>query len=385
MNILEEKYIKKINKFYDRGHKIYTKNIQLLKRKNHEKNAYYLELSIRDEAIKELEIDINKPFFDEKSTLEDIEKATIKAKEYLYYIYSEQEWRYKNNDDNQFEIKPLSMHELLKIRHLLTKNQYDLITNYDGNYNPVIIESLFDIDDKQHFYYDIWNDIYDYLLNSEEEFINYCKNEYGMIIENKNRYSSDLISIVDDIFLDIEKVIEYLNKSNNLDKYRAELISWFKYNEPISTIQDINQNDNISNYYYPNKIINFRIDLNNSYKEIIYEVKMLQEEFEKKELLNLDLLHKKETLSIKHETDIARNRGMSINIFDKLFLFDATLFGLNNDTIAPDLHGYSDNSNNKYSLLDEKTIKNHVNTIKEMLTDQNYIQHATGISKDSLL
>ncbi|MFA5454781.1 MAG: hypothetical protein WC272_05630 [Sulfurimonas sp.] len=383
MNISEETYIKEINKFYDRGHKIYIENIELLNRKNHEKNAYYLELSIRDEAIKELEIDINKPFFDEKSALKDIEKATTKAKEYLYYIYSAQKWRYKKNDDNQFEIKPLSMHELLKIRHLLTKNQYDLITNYNGDYNLAILKCLYDIDDKQHLYYNIWNDIYDYFLNSQEEFINYCKNAYGMAIKNKNRYSSHVLAIIDDIFLDVEKVIEYLDKSNNLDKYRTELISCFKYNEPTSTIQDISQNDNISNYYYPNKVINFKIDLNNSYKEIIYEIKMLQEEFEKKELLNLDLLHKKETLSIKHETDIIRSKGIPINIYDKLFLFDATLFGLKSDTVAPDLHYYVDNS--KYSLPDKKTIEKHVNDVKEMLTNQNYIQHAVGISKDSLL
>lgn len=384
MNI-SETYIKDINKFYNRGHKIYTENIKLLNKKTHEKNAYYLELSIRDEAIRELKIDINKPFFDKNSTPEDVKRTINKVKEYLYYIYSEQKLRYNKNDDNQFEIKPLSMHELLKIRHLLTKKQYDLITKYDGNYNPAILNCLYDISDKQHLYYSIWNDIYNYFLNSDEEFINYCKSEYGMTIGNKNRYSSDLTSIIDDIFLNIEKVIEYLDKSNNLDKYRADLISCFKYSEPVSTIQQSSQNNNISNYYYPNKIINLKIDLNNSYKEIVNEIKMLQDEFEKKELLNLDLLHKKETLSIKHETDIARNRGMPINIFDKLFLFDATLFGLNNDTIAPDLHRYSDNSNNKYSLLDEKTIKNHVNTIKEMLTNQNYIQHTIGISKDSLL
>ena len=138
-----------------------------------------------------------------------------------------------------------------------------------------------------------------------------------MAIKNKNRYLSHVLSIIDDIFLDVEKVIEYLDKSNNLDKYRSELISCFKYSEPTSTIRDISQNDNISNYYYPNKVINFKIDLNNSYKEIIYEIKMLQEEFEKKELLNLDLLHKKETLSIKHETDIIRNKGIPINIYDR--------------------------------------------------------------------
>jgi len=383
MNISEETYIKEINKFYDRGHKIYTENIELLNRKNHEKNAYYLELSIRDEAIKELKIDMNKPFFNKNSTLKDIEEATTKTKQYLYYIYSEQEWRYKKNDDNQFEIKPLSMHELLKIRHLLTKKQYDLITNYDGDYNPTILECLYDIDDKQHLYYNIWNDIYDYFLGSQEEFINYCKSEYGMAKENKNRYSSHVISVVNDIFLDVEKVIEYLNKSNNLDKYRAELISCFKYNEPTPTIQDICQNDNIANYYYPNKVVNFKIDLNNSYKEIVYEIKMLQEEFEKKELLNLDLLHKKETLSIKHETDIIRNKGMPINIYDKLFIFDATLFGLKSDTIATELHYYVDNS--KYSLPDKKTIEKHINDVKEMLINQNYIQHAVGISKDSLL
>ena len=383
MNISEETYIKEINKFYDRGHKIYTENIELLNRKNHEKNAYYLELSIRDEAIKELKIDMNKPFFNKNSTLKDIEEATTKTKQYLYYIYSEQEWRYKKNDDNQFEIKPLSMHELLKIRHLLTKKQYDLITNYDDDYNPTILECLYDIDDKQHLYYNIWNDIYDYFLNTQEEFINYSKSEYGMTIGNKNRYLSDLISIIDDIFLNIEKVIEYLDKSNNLDKYRADLISCFKYSEPISTIQENSQNNNISNYYYPNKVINFKIDLNNSYKEIVYEIKMLQEEFEKKELLNLDLLHKKETLSIKHETDIIRNKGMPINIYDKLFLFDATLFGLKSDTIATELHYYVDNS--KYSLPDKKTIEKHINDVKEMLINQNYIQHAVGISKDSLL
>ena len=74
---------------------------------------------------------------------------------------------------------------------------------------------------------------------------------------------------------------------------------------------------------------------------------------------------------------------MPINIYDKLFLFDASLFGLTSDTIATDLHYYVDDS--KYALPDKKTIEKHIKDVKEMLTNQNYIQYAVGISKESLL
>lgn len=384
-----KKYTLKIQEIYTRSHKIYTNTLPNIITLSHQEYAYYSELQIRANLIKEFNIDINNILFqfNKNSTDTDSKNTLRKVKSYLYYVSAEQENKYQKND-NLFKKNPLSMHELLGIKHLLTKKQFDLITKYDTDYNPAIRECYFDIDDKQYFYYEIWNDIYHYLKNSEAEYKNYCLKEYGNLLDNNNnnRYLSDLILIVDNIFLDIEKVIFYLNEAQCLTKYKLKLIDYFKYYQPLTSIQATSAKDDISDNYYPNRIINYKINLNNSLDAINQDVENLYYEFQNKNLLDIDLLYQKNLKKTTHETQIKRNRSAKLSFIDKLYIFDAKLFGLTNEQIIEQLFlYYVGDEKHTNQAFKSSTISKHYEDIKKLLINDTYIEYITGVNINKIL
>lgn len=344
------------------------------------KSQSFIELNLRSKLIKELKINIEKN--NSKRLMPIIYDREIKKK-YLLYLKAEHDYEmsiintdlckhiYDTKDDdissvkNIFKVEKLSMSKLLKIEYLLTKEQYDEtlkitqaeLPSYELSKYASLIKDQ--IDEKQIFYYEIWDRIYSYMLNSEEEFKKWSKTECGNVENyNKKRYKYDLNTIIRDLFTDVKMVVKYLELSGDLNQYRDKLIEYFKYNQPNLTYVSINLENNTSQYYYPNKIINFKIDLNDSLQGLQNDLSSIYKEYDKHSKFNFLFKNKKIILDFSEKIEKKKNFQIM------LFAFDAYLVGATVTSISTVLQAYGDPTATK----EDKSVRSYIKYIHNILT-----------------
>jgi len=370
-------YLAAIENFYKKFNIIYSE-------KSVNNTRYYYELYIRLSTFRSLEI--SEEFQDyfhlsTKASEVDIEERKINAEAYIRSIEV-----YQSKKFEKFQLIPISLRKLMGLdtRNLVSKRQFDILTNKNEQYeqSPTTSSLYLEIEQNQFTYYEILETIRNYLINSTEEFENFCLNEYGEVIDNKCRYLHEYVdSRVNEISLNFKDIILYLKKAGTFSKFKDCLLSYFEWNRPISTIKNINIDYDIAMNTYPNKIINYVFNLNDSIDVIIDDIKELKKEFlQEKLLLDVDLLHKKDQLIIKHEPQILSNRAVMHNMKTKLFIFDAKVLGFPNSYIVENLAiacGYDSKWINQN--IKNSTINKYYKEVVDLIKDDNLIEKATGI------
>lgn len=372
-------YLAAIENFSKRFNEIYSEKLV-----NH--TMYYNALNTRLRAFDSLEIleKFKDYFYLTKEALEaDIRERQINADQYIHHIEVCQKEFYRKSDE--FQLIPISLRKLMGLdtRNLVSKRQFDILTNEDEKYEKnLTTTSLYhEIEQSQFDYYEILEEIRNYFINSTEEFEKYCLSEYGEVYDNKSRYLHEHVdSRVNEISLNFKDTILYLKKAGVLEKFKDRLLDYFKWNKPIATIKNTSLDNDIAMNTYPNKVINYVFNLNDSMDKITDDIEKLKNKFLKEDLLDIDLLHKKDQLNIKHESQIVSNRATMHNMKTKLFIFDAKVLGFPNSYIVENLATACEYDSKWINQnIKDSTIKKFYNEVLDLIKDDNLIEKATGI------
>ncbi|RLA80267.1 MAG: hypothetical protein DRG78_11305 [Epsilonproteobacteria bacterium] len=327
------------------------------------KDQFYSELLFRSRLINDLGLDIFTKNLNKELTEQYI-KFLEGARETIQSFLTQMTIKEKT-----FLTHDITMNQLLEIKHLLTKSQYNLVKN---NKTIKSLQDIYnEIDEEQHFYYEIWDDIYNYLIDSEEAFTKWSKIQYCSKDKiNKQSYIADLNEIILDIYDSVEKVIEYLRLSNKLNKYKNRLVQYFMDSNPEPVIYNQKLRFAVSRFVYPNKIINFQIDLNDSLKDQKENLEQLYKEYHNKSIKDFKFIDNDNIQRTNHTSNMSRR-----NIYDMFFAFDAFLYGASINDITTLLY---ENNDNTEKIISEKTVEKYIENIKNLLFKQAFKELAAG-------
>lgn len=333
------------------------------------KDRFYNELSLRNSFIDGLGLDIYAQILDKELTeryIHMLEGFRESTQSIFNAILSK---------EKTFLTVDTTMNQLLRIEHLLTKSQYNLVVT---NKTMKSMQHIYnDIDKEQHFYYEIWDDLYDYFINSEKCFnkwreLQYCNED----IINKKSYIADLDEIILDIFSSVQNVIEYLTESKKFNKYKDRLMQYFIDTDPKTVFYNkkfISMHKSV----YPNKVIYFQIDLNDSLMDQTKNLELLYKDYHNNISTDYKFMFEHKVTLTNHQSN--KYRGDMYHMF---FAFDAFLLGASINDITTILH--INNNNNR--VINVKTVRKHINRVKTLLLNQTFKKDLSGreiiISKD---
>ncbi|RLA77784.1 MAG: hypothetical protein DRG78_16590 [Epsilonproteobacteria bacterium] len=147
-------------------------------------------------------------------------------------------------------------------------------------------------------------------------------------------------------------------------------MQYFIDSNPKSVIYNQKNLFTVAQFIYPNQIINFQIDLNDSLKDQKKDLEQLYEEYHNESITDFKFMIKDGIKQINHTPYISKR-----NIYDMFFAFDAFLYGASINNIATILYV---NNDTVKPIINDKTVRKYIDTIKSLLSKQSFRDKLTG-------